>query len=125
MRESNNNLYRVSTYFWSKVVSQIPSAIIIPTVFVVIVYFAVGLNLSSWEKPLISMLGAILEYNAFVGFGYIIGTGVGDKQVATIMTPIAVVPMLLFVGFFVKQDNIPKWLWWFRELSVFKYGYQI
>lgn len=125
MRESNNNLYRVSTYFWSKVVSQIPAALIIPTVFVCIVYFAVGLSLSSWEKPLISILGAVLEYNAFVGFGYIIGTGVGDKQVATIMTPIAVVPMLLFVGFFVKQDNIPKWLWWFREISVFKYGYQI
>ena len=125
MRESNNNLYRVSTYFWSKVVSQIPAALIIPTVFVCIVYFAVGLSLSSWEKPLISILGAVLEYNAFVGFGYIIGTGVGDKQVATIMTPIAVVPMLLFDGFFVKQHNIPKWLWWFREISVFKYGYQI
>ena len=41
------------------------------------------------------------------------------------MTPICIVPMLLFAGFFVKQDNIPKWLWWFREISIFKYGYQI
>lgn len=39
------------------------------------------------------------------------------------MTPLAVVPMLLFVGFFVSQDNIPKWLWWFREISIFKYGF--
>lgn len=79
MRESNNNLYRVSTYFWAKVVSQIPIAMVIPTTFVLIVYFAVGLRTDSWEKPLISLLGAILEYNAFVGFGYIIGTGIGDK----------------------------------------------
>jgi len=79
LRESNNNLYRVSTYFWSKVVSQLPAAFIIPTMFVCIVYFSVGLTLSKWYKPLVSILGAILEYNAFVGFGYIIGTAVGDK----------------------------------------------
>lgn len=41
------------------------------------------------------------------------------------MTPIAIVPMLLFAGFFVKQDNIPRWLWWFREISIYKYGYQV
>lgn len=125
LRESNNNLYRVSTYFWSKVVSQLPTSILVPTMFVSIVYFSVGLTLSHWSKPLISILGAILEYNAFVGFGYIIGTGVGDKQVATVLTPVAIVPMLLYAGFFVSQDNIPKWLWWFREVAIFKYGFQV
>lgn len=93
--------------------------------FVCIIYFSVGLTLSSWSKPIIACLGAILEYNAFVGFGYIIGCAVGDKQVATVLTPITIVPMLLYAGFFVSQDNIPKWLWWLRELSIFKYGFQV
>ena len=70
-------------------------------------------------------MGAILEYKTFVAFGYVIGTAVPDRQLATLMTPITIVPMLLFAGFFIKQDNIPKWLWWFREISFFKYGYQI
>ena len=72
-------MYRISTYFWAKVVSQLPIACLIPSVFVLIVYFSVGLNLNSWDKPIISILGAVLEYNCFVSFGYVIGTGVADK----------------------------------------------
>ena len=41
------------------------------------------------------------------------------------LTPVTIVPMLLYAGFFVSQDNIPKWLWWFREISIFKYGFQV
>lgn len=93
--------------------------------FVSIIYFSVGLTLDPWYKPLISIVGGILEYNAFVGFGYIIGTAVSDKQAATVLTPVAIVPMLLYAGFFVSQDNIPKWLWWFREIAIFKYGFQV
>ena len=104
IRESNNNLYRVSTYFWAKVVAQIPLALILPTIYVFIVYFTVGLTLSSWKKPFISILGAILEYKTFASFGYVIGTAVTDRQVATLLTPLTIVPMLLFAGFFVKQD---------------------
>jgi hypothetical protein len=31
---------------------------------------------------------------------------------------------MLFAGYFVNQDNIPKFLWGFREITVFKYAYQ-
>lgn len=79
MRESNNNLYRVSTYFWAKVTSQIPHGIFLPSLFICILYFGTGLTLDPWWKPLVALGGAILLFNAFVAFGFVIGIAVPDK----------------------------------------------
>jgi len=44
LREVNNNMYDVSTYFFAKVASELPMSICIPVLFGVIVYFAIGLS---------------------------------------------------------------------------------
>ncbi len=44
LREVNNNMYSVSPYFCAKVLSELPAAIITPTVFGCIVYYAIGLS---------------------------------------------------------------------------------
>jgi hypothetical protein len=43
---------------------------------------------------------------------------------AVTLTPILIIPFMLFAGFFVNQSNIPIWLIQFQYLSFFKYGYQ-
>jgi ABC-type multidrug transport system permease subunit len=91
---------------------------------VIISYLAVGLNMNEWYKILIAMLIGVLNYNAFTGFGYILGTLVPDRKLVAIMTPIVVVPMMLFGGYFVNQDNIPRWLVFLREITIFKYTFQ-
>lgn len=40
------------------------------------------------------------------------------------LTPVLIIPFMLFAGFFVNQANIPKFLIVFQYLSIFKYGYQ-
>jgi hypothetical protein len=32
LREINNNMYRVSSYFWAKILSELPASIIFPTI---------------------------------------------------------------------------------------------
>ena len=54
----------------------------------------------------------------------IISTLFSDKQLAVTLTPILIIPFMLFAGFFVNQSNIPIWLIEFQYLSFFKYGYQ-
>jgi ATP-binding cassette subfamily G (WHITE) protein 2 len=44
LREANNNMYAVSSYFWAKIFSELPSSIMTPTVFGSIVYFLIGFN---------------------------------------------------------------------------------
>jgi len=65
-----------------------------------------------------------LIYNASSGYALIIGTLFSDKQLAVTLTPVLIIPFMLFAGFFVSQDNIPKFLIVFQDLSIFKYGYQ-
>ena len=124
LREVNNNMYRVSAYFWAKVTTELPASVLMPTMMITIAYFSIGLNLNDWYQYPVAVVIAILTYNAFTGVGYMIGTAIHNQQIAVIMTPILVVPMMLFAGFFVNQDNIPSWLTWLRELTIFKYAYQ-
>ena len=63
-------------------------------------------------------------YNASSGYALILGTIFSDKQLAVTLTPVLIIPFMLFAGFFVSQDNIPKFLIEFQYLSIFKYGYQ-
>jgi ABC-type multidrug transport system permease subunit len=123
LREVNNNMYRVSSYFWSKILTELPASIIFPAIQITICYFGIGLNTNEWYKFFIALLAALLNYNAFTGFGYILGTAVNNKQLVVILTPVLVVPMMLFAGFFVNQDNVPKFLYPIREITIFKYAF--
>ena len=51
-----------------------------------------------------------LIYNASSGYALILGTIFSDKQLAVTLTPVLIIPFMLFAGFFVNQENIPKWL---------------
>lgn len=50
LREVNNNMYDVVPYFFGKVISEIPSSIISPVLYGVIVYYAIGLSTIYWFK---------------------------------------------------------------------------
>lgn len=70
------------------------------------------------------MLILFLIYNASSGYALILGTIFSDKQLAVTLTPVLIIPFMLFAGFFVNQNNIPWFLVEFQYLSIFKYGYQ-
>lgn len=54
----------------------------------------------------------------------IVGCTIADKQLAVALTPVLVVPMMIFAGFFVTFDKIPIYLKPIGYLSFFKYGFQ-
>ncbi len=43
-----------------------------------------------------------LIYNASSGYALIIGTMFSDKQLAVTLTPVLIIPFMLFAGFFVN-----------------------
>ena len=69
------------------------------------------------------MLICFLIYNAAAGYALVIGTTFADKHVAVTLTPVLIVPFMLFAGFFVNTNMIPIYLKEFEYISVFKYGY--
>ena len=72
---------------------------------------------------LINVTILILMYNASSGYSLIISASFSDKQLAVTLTPVLIIPFMLFAGFFVSSDNIPWYLKEFEYLSIFKYGY--
>jgi len=115
-------MYAVSAYFWAKIFSEFPSSLLTPTIFGAIVYYAIGFNDQEGKFPLFLVI-LFLIYNASSGYALILGTIFSDKQLAVTLTPVLIIPFMLFAGFFVNQDNIPVWLIEFQYLSIFKYGY--
>lgn len=123
LREVNNNMYKTSPYFWAKIISELPFSIMTPTIFGIIVYYAIGYNPAA--SNFFTFLGIlILIYNASSGYSLIISASFSDKQLAVTLTPVLIIPFMLFAGFFVASDNIPWYLKEFEFLSIFKYGYQ-
>ena len=122
LREVNNNMYRVGPYFWAKVISELPFSIMMPSVFGCITYFCLFLNPKA-SHFFVFLITLILIYNASSGYSLIISATFSNKQVAVTLTPVLIVPFMLFAGFFVAADTIPVWLKEFEYLSIYKYGY--
>ncbi len=123
LREVNNNMYRTSPYFWAKIISELPFSIMTPVIFGCIVYYAIGYNPEA-ARFLVFLTILVLVYNASSGYSLIISASFSDKQLAVTLTPVLIIPFMLFAGFFVSSDNIPVFLKEFEYLSIFKYGYE-
>lgn len=102
LREVNNNMYSVSAYFFGKVVSELPASILTPVVFGSIVYFAIGLSTHFGYSFFIFIGTLILLYCAAGSYALIISTIFSDKQLAVTLTPVLIIPFMLFAGFFVN-----------------------
>lgn len=115
-------MYKVGPYFFAKISSELPFSIMMPSIFGCIVYFTVGLNPNAGSF-FIFLLTLILIYNAASGYSLIISAIFSNKQVAVTLTPVLIVPFMLFAGFFVSTKSIPIFLKEFEYISIYKYGY--
>lgn len=124
MREYGTGLYNVAVYYLSKTLVEIPFLIIIPIIFMSILYWMSGL-IRDADAFLVATGISILVSNAAASFGYVISTAVPSTTAGLAIAPALMIPFLLFGGFFLNSGSTPDYLVWLKYISWFFYGNEI
>lgn len=56
--------------------------------------------------------------------GIMTGSIFKDAKRASAMTPLLLLPMMMFSGLYNKLNSIPDWIGWLQYISPFRYGLQ-
>ncbi|XP_019085573.1 PREDICTED: ABC transporter G family member 27-like [Camelina sativa] len=102
-KERESNMYRLSAYFVARTTSDLLLDLILPVLFLVVVYFMAGLRLSA-ESFFLSVLTVFLcIVAAQLGLGLEIGASLMDLKKATTLASVRVMTFMLAGGYFVKR----------------------
>lgn len=115
-------MYSTSTYFLSRNIVELPFAIIFPLVFSLISYWFIGLS-NTAEQFFIFYLIAYLQTVNGVSLGLVLGSVVLDAKSVSVVTPIVLLPIILFSGFFKNSSSLSAWSGWIQYISPIKYSF--
>jgi ABC-type multidrug transport system permease subunit len=115
-RERASSTYRTSSYYLSKMVTDLPRSMFYAVLFTVAVYFTVGLKLS---------IGSVLRFylvtlgvsNFGEALAITISVVTGNAQTSAAIAPVLIIISVLFAGFFTQTGQIPGFVRWIKWIS--------
>ncbi|GAB4845019.1 hypothetical protein Ancab_038422 [Ancistrocladus abbreviatus] len=100
-KEQWADMYKLSTYFAARNISDLPLDLLLLTVFMLIVYFMVGLKLSFAAFSL-TLLTVSLSIVAAQGLGLSIGAAFMDVKKASTLASVTIMTFMLSGGYFIQ-----------------------
>ncbi|KAI3447383.1 hypothetical protein Pfo_004048 [Paulownia fortunei] len=121
-KERAADMYRLSAYFVARTTSDLPLDLILPVLFLLVVYFMAGLrmNVGSFFLTIVTVFLCII---AAQGLGLAIGATLMDLKRATTLASVTVMTFMLAGGYFVQ--NVPVFISWLRYLSFNYHTYKL
>ncbi|EME48982.1 ABC transporter-like protein [Dothistroma septosporum NZE10] len=124
LRERAKGYYHPLAYYLSKVVFDIvPLRLIPPLIMGCIVYPMTGL-IPAWGEFFKFILFIVLFNLAAAMICLFIGIVVRNAGVANLLGVLVMLFSLLFGGFLLNHETIPKPLLWLQSLSIFHFGFE-
>ena len=120
LRDMSSKLYTVFPYYLAKNLIETPIALFIQLIYSMTVYYIVGLRGDANNYFMFSLIFVVHAWFA-QSMGFLFGAAFESLNAAMIVTQFCVLPILLFSGFLINQQNMPVWLSWIRFLSPFRY----
>ncbi|KAL6585518.1 ABC transporter G member 22 [Orobanche minor] len=121
-KERAADMYRLSAYFLARTTSDLPLDLVLPLLFILVVYFMAGLRMDAGSFSL-TIVTVYLCIIAAQGLGLAIGATLMDLKRATTLASVTVMTFMLAGGFFVK--DVPVFISWLRYLSFNYHTYKL
>ncbi|CAM9721443.1 unnamed protein product [Ectocarpus fasciculatus] len=116
-------MYSVLPYFLAKMIADLPLTALFPTVSGAVMYKMTGLHPK--RDRLAKFLGVLtLEAFTAAAFGMLVGCVAKDGDAANAIGPPLMTIFILFSGFYITQDNVPRCLWWLKDASMIKQAFE-
>ena len=120
IHENASGYYRVSTYFFAKLLLDLlPKRVIPIAAGGSILYFMIGFQLDA-SKYFIFLLCLFLTTISATGFPFLYGAMVKNSAVAVLLTAATFTIMMIFGGLLVNITSLPEWLQWIQYVSIFR-----
>ncbi|OWK06994.1 ABCG2 [Cervus elaphus hippelaphus] len=123
IHEYISGYYRVSSYFFGKLLSDLLPMRMLPSIlFTCITYFLLGLKPKA-EAFFIMMFTLMMVAYSASSMALAIAAGQSVVSIATLLMTISFVFMMIFAGLLVNLKTVVPWLSWLQYLSIPRYGY--
>jgi ABC-type multidrug transport system permease subunit len=116
-------MYGILPYYLSKIFIDLPILIVTVIVFVIIIYFGIGLVNNAWSffKFLFTVI--------LVGFlsqlyGLTLSVFFNQPEAAVGIAPIFMLPLMILGGFMTNSGTVPAWFGWLQYISPVRYGFE-
>jgi ABC-type multidrug transport system permease subunit len=123
LRERSAGTYDVGPYYVAKCISELPGIIFFPSLFGIIVYWAVGLN-GSLTRFLTFLVATVLTAFTAGGLGTAISACASSVEAASAAAPPFMIIMILFGGFYINADNVPDAVSWVQQVSFIRHCFE-
>eukprot|EP00737_Agarophyton_chilense_P000791 gb/GEZJ01000879.1/.p1 GENE.gb/GEZJ01000879.1/~~gb/GEZJ01000879.1/.p1 ORF type:complete len:663 (-),score=109.89 gb/GEZJ01000879.1/:2916-4904(-) len=121
-RERASNMYRTSSYYLSKTVTDMPKTLFFNALFSLIVYWMVGFKQTAGAFFIFLL---VVFLTSFLAESLAISVSIlaGDAQTAAGIIPVFIILALLFGGFFIDSEELGDWIAWAKYLSFIYYAF--
>ncbi|KAL6608264.1 hypothetical protein ACP70R_041327 [Stipagrostis hirtigluma subsp. patula] len=123
LRETSHNAYRRLSYVVANAAVTLPPLAVLSVAFAASTFSAVGLA-GGGASFLFFALAVLASFWAGSGFVTFVSAVVPDVMMGYTVVGAVLAYFLLFSGFFINRDRIPRYWAWFHYLSLIKYPYQ-
>jgi len=117
-------MYGVLPYYLTKSIVEVPFQLFIPTLFTLIIFWAIGFRRT--PEMFFLFLSALMLLVFFGNsFGILLSSMFSNSRSAFTLMPVVVFPMMLFAGYMSNLNSIVSWLRWLQYLSPARYTLEI
>lgn len=124
VKEFRNGWYGLSSYFLGRTFADIPFQLTLPLLAMSLSYYATGQPYSYMQWRFLSITGILILSSLIAqSQGLLFGAILMDRMKAAVfVAPAATTPIILFAGFLVRTQSIPRYLRPLSNLSYLRYA---